>query len=103
VYAIFETGGKQYRAAERDVIMVEKLAVDVGETVEFDRVFAAGEGDDLTVGTPLVKGAKVVGRAVAQERRKKIRGFKYKAKKNYRRQWGHRQYVTKVLIESIEL
>jgi large subunit ribosomal protein L21 len=103
VYAIFETGGKQYRAAERDVIMVEKLPVDVGDTVEFDRVFAAGEGDDLTVGTPLVDGAKVVGRAVAQERRKKIRGFKYRPKKNYRRTWGHRQYVTKVLIESIEL
>jgi len=103
VYAIFETGGKQYRAAERDVIVVEKLAAEVGDKVEFDRVLAAGEGDDMTIGAPLVKDAKVIGRAVAQERAKKIRGFKYKPKKNYRRRWGHRQYVTKVLIESIEI
>ena len=103
VYAIFETGGKQYKAAARDVIVVEKLPVQVGEKVEFDRVLAAGEGGDLTVGTPHIEGAKVVGRAVAQERARKIRVFKYKRKKHYRRTRGHRQYVTKVLIESIEL
>ena len=103
MYAVFETGGKQYRAAERDVIVVEKLPVQVGEKVEFDRVLAAGDGEGLSVGTPLIEGAKVIGRAVAQERGRKIRVFKFKPKKNYRRTRGHRQYLTKVLIESIEL
>ena len=103
VYAIFETGGKQYKAAERDVLVVEKLPVQVGEKVQFDRVLAAGEGGDLTVGTPVIEGARVVGRAVAQERARKIRVVKYKPKKKYRRTRGHRQYTTKVLIESIEL
>jgi large subunit ribosomal protein L21 len=100
--AILETGGKQYRVKESDVILVEKLDAAVGDTVVFDRVLATGEGDGLVVGTPLVEGAKVIGRAVAQERGRKIRVFKYKPKKHYRRLRGHRQRYTKVLIQSIE-
>jgi large subunit ribosomal protein L21 len=100
--AILETGGKQYRVKESDVILVEKLDAAVGDTVVFDRVLATGEGESLVVGTPLVEGAKVIGRAVAQERGRKIRVFKYKPKKHYRRLRGHRQRYTKVLIQSIE-
>ena len=102
MYAIIETGGKQYRVAEDDVITVERLAVERGDQVEFDRILAVGEGDDLAVGTPCVAQAKVVGRVVQHGRGPKIRGFKYKPKKRYRRQWGHRQNNTHVLIEKIE-
>ncbi|MFQ6132284.1 MAG: 50S ribosomal protein L21 [Armatimonadota bacterium] len=102
MYAIIECGGQQFRVEEKDVISVDRLPVEVGEEVEFDNVLAAGEGEDLKVGAPYVKGAKVVGKAVAHERGRKLRVFKYKAKKRYRRSRGHRQNLTKVLISSIE-
>jgi len=102
VYAIIECGGQQVRVQEKDVIRVNRLPVEVGETVEFTNVLAAGEGEELKVGTPYVAGAKVVGKAVAHERGRKLRVFKYKAKKRYRRTRGHRQDLTKVLINSIQ-
>jgi len=102
VYAIIETGGKQYRVQEGDQIFVEKLPAEAGETVTFERVLAVGKDDGLMVGTPVVEGAKVTGKVVKQVRGRKIIVFKYKPKKNYRRKKGHRQPYTKVQIEKIE-
>ncbi|CDD21677.1 MAG: 50S ribosomal protein L21 [Acholeplasmatales bacterium] len=98
MYAIFVTGGKQYRAAEGDTIYVEKLDGEAGQTVVFDQVLLAGD----KVGTPLVDGAKVTGTIEKQGRGKKIIVFKYKAKKNYHKKQGHRQSYTKVVINTIE-
>ena len=102
MYAIIKTGGKQYRVAEGDVIMVEKLAAEAGETVAFDEVLAVVDGANTKVGKPLVEGAKVTAKVEAQGKAKKILVFKYKAKSNYRRRQGHRQPFTKVVIEKIE-
>ena len=98
MYAIFVTGGKQYRAAEGDTIYVGKLDGEAGQTVVFDQVLLAGD----KVGTPLVDGAKVTGTIEKQGRGKKIIVFKYKAKKNYHKKQGHRQSYTKVVINTIE-
>ena len=98
MYAIFVTGGKQYRAAEGDTIYVEKLDGEAGQTVVFDQVLLAGD----KVGTPLVDGAKVTGTIEKQVCVKKIIFFKYKEKKNYHKKQGHRQSYTKVVINTIE-
>lgn len=97
MYAIFVTGGKQYRVQEGDSIYVEKLVAEVGEEVTFDQVLLAGE----KVGTPVVEGAKVVATVEKQGRSPKIIVFKMKPKKNYRKKQGHRQAYTKVLIKEI--
>jgi large subunit ribosomal protein L21 len=102
MYAIIETGGKQYRVSEGDVLIVEKLNADEGETVEFDRVLTVVKDGEVNVGKPLISGAKVTGKVVAQGKGKKILVFKYKAKANYRKRQGHRQPYTKVLVEKIE-
>ena len=102
MYAVIETGGKQYRVAEGDVIRVEKLPVEVGSDVAFDKVLLVGEGSDVKVGTPVVQGAMVTGRVVEQDRARKIIVFKMKRRKNYRRTQGHRQDFTGVRIEKIE-
>lgn len=101
MYAIIKTGGKQYKVAEGDVIFVEKLEGEEGAEIVFDQVLTV-VGDSVTVGQPLVAGAKVTGKVVAQGKAKKILVFKYKAKANYRRRQGHRQPYTKVSIEKIE-
>jgi large subunit ribosomal protein L21 len=97
MYAIFVTGGKQYRVQEGDSIYVEKLEAEVGAEVTFDQVLLAGE----KVGTPVVEGAKVVATVEKQGRSPKIIVFKMKPKKNYRKKQGHRQAYTKVLIKEI--
>ena len=102
MYAVIETGGKQYRVQEGDVITVEKLNVEVDSTVELTEVLAVSNGETLKVGTPVVEGAKVVAKVVAQGKAKKVVVFKYKAKKDYRRKNGHRQPYTKLVIEKIE-
>ena len=102
MYAIIKTGGKQYRVAEGDVVMVEKLAANEGEAVTFDQVLSVVKDDEVVVGKPLVEGAKVTAKVEAQGKDKKILVFKYKAKSNYRRRQGHRQPFTKVVIEKIE-
>ena len=99
MYAIFVTGGKQYRVQEGDSIYVEKLEAEVGAEVTFDQVLLAGE----KVGTPVVEGAKVVATVEKQGRSPKIIVFKMKPKKNYRKKQGHRQAYTKVLIKEIVL
>ncbi len=102
MYAIIKTGGKQYRVAEGDVIMVEKLAAEAGEAVVFDEVLAVVDGANTKVGKPLIEGAKVTAKVEKQGKARKILVFKYKAKSNYRRRQGHRQPYTKVVIEKIE-
>jgi large subunit ribosomal protein L21 len=102
MYAVIETGGKQYRVNKGDIIKVEKLTVDVGEKVDFDRVLLVGEGTDVKVGSPLVDGASVSGTVVEQDRHKKIIVFKMKRRKGYRRKQGHRQDYTGILIDKIK-
>lgn len=102
MYAIIETGGKQYRVQEGDVLNVEKLPVAEGEAVVFERVLTVVKDDAVLVGQPLVAGAKVLGKVVKHGRGRKIRVFKYKAKSNYRRRQGHRQPFSQVSIEKIE-
>ncbi len=102
MYAVIETGGKQYRVQEGDVITVEKLNAEAGDKVSFDKVLVlAGEGD-LKVGAPYVEGAAVAGEVVENGKGKKVIIFKYKAKKDYRKKQGHRQPYTMVKIESLD-
>ena len=101
MYAIVETGGKQYRVEQKSVIAVERLDVPVGETVELDRVLLVRTNGKVHVGKPMVRGAKVVCRVIAQEKARKIIVFKYKPKKNYRRRTGHRQLYSRLLVEKI--
>jgi large subunit ribosomal protein L21 len=101
MYAIIETGGKQYRVQEGDVLFIEKLNVEAGEAVEFDKVLAVSNGEELTVGAPVVEGAKVEATVEKNGKGKKIIVYKYKAKKDYRKKQGHRQPYTKVVINKI--
>jgi len=102
MYAVIETGGKQYRINEGDIIRVEKLPAEVGSDIEFEKVLLVGSGEDVKVGMPLVDGAKVTGKVVEQDRGKKIVVFKMKRRKNYRRKQGHRQDYTGVRIDRID-
>ena len=101
VFAVFETGGKQYKVSEGDVVKIERLAVKDGETVTFTKVLAIG-GETLSVGAPYVDGASVKAEVLAAEQKdRKIYVFKYKAKKNEKKKIGHRQLFTKIKITSI--
>jgi large subunit ribosomal protein L21 len=103
VYAVIETGGKQYRVQPGQVLLVEKLAGEPGEELSFDNLLMVVKDEgEAQIGTPYVSGAKAVGTVVAQERGKKILVFKYKPKSNYRRRQGHRQWLTRVRIDRIE-
>ena len=102
MYAIIETGGKQYRVQNGDKIAVEKLGIADGEKVVFDKVLVVGEGADVKVGTPYVEGSTVEGKAVETGKGKKVVVFKYKAKKDYRKKQGHRQPYTLVEITSVD-
>ena len=99
-YAVIETGGKQYRVQQGDVFDVELLAVEEGASVEFDAL-AVSNGEELTIGAPLVEGAKVTASVVENLRGKKIYSFKKKRRKGYRRKIGHRQELTKIKVETI--
>ena len=103
MFAIIETGGKQYRVAPGDVVRVERVRAGEDGTVVFDRVLAAGSGANLKVGTPYLPGARVVGRLLAEEKAPKIIVFKYRAKVRYRRKRGHRQILSRVRIEQIQV
>ncbi len=101
LHAIFETGGKQYRAAEGDILYIEKLPVAAGDEVKFDKVLAIIDGDKYQFGTPLLNGATVSASVVKTGKAKKIHIFKFKAKKNYKKRQGHRQPYTQVQIQTI--
>ncbi len=103
MHAIIETGGKQYKVAEGDTLFIEKLPQEAGETVTFDKVLAILDGDNTTIGTPVVAGAKVDASIVKNGKGKKIRIFKYNPKKGYRKRQGHRQPYTKVTIGKISV
>lgn len=101
MYAVIQTGGKQYRISEGDTLRVEKLAGDVGAEVQFGEVLMLG-GDKVAVGKPFVSGAKVTAKITAQDRAKKIIVFKKRRRQNYRRKRGHRQPFTELKITGIQ-
>lgn len=102
MYAIIETGGKQYRVENGDQIAVEKLGIADGEAVTFDKVLVVGSDDGVKVGTPYVEGSAVEGKVIESGKGKKVIIFKYKAKKDYRKKQGHRQPYTLVEITGID-
>ena len=103
MHAIIETGGKQYKVAEGDVLFIEKLPAEAGDSITFDRVLAVLDGENTKFGAPSVEGAKVEASVVKNGKGKKIRIFKYNPKKGYRKRQGHRQPYTKVTIGKISL
>ena len=101
MHAIIETGGKQYKVTEGDVIFVEKLEAEAGQAITFDQVLAILDGETATFGAPVVEGATVTATVVKNGKGKKVRIFKYNPKKGYRKRQGHRQPYTKVQIGAI--
>lgn len=101
MYAVFESGGKQHRVQEGEVLKLEKIELVTGETVEFDKVMLVGEGESVKVGQPLVDGAKVTAEVVSQGRHDKINIVKFKRRKHHMKRTGHRQWYTEVKITGI--
>jgi large subunit ribosomal protein L21 len=101
MYAVFKTGGKQYRAAKGDKLKIEKLEAAEGDSVAFDDVLLVGEGDSVKIGTPLVAGSKVEAKVLLQAKDKKIDVIKFRRRQNYKRTHGHRQEFTLVEITGI--
>ncbi|NLY89371.1 MAG: 50S ribosomal protein L21 [Firmicutes bacterium] len=102
MFAVVECGGKQYRVAPGDVITVEKLPQEEGQEVVLEKVLLLGDAEGVRIGRPLVEGAKVRAKIIEHGKGKKILVFKYKAKKNYRRRYGHRQPYTRLLVQEVE-
>lgn len=103
MYAVVKSGGKQYTVREQDIVELEKIDVPAGEEVVLSDVLFIGSENGNMIGTPVVEGARVVGKVLGHGLGKKIIGFTYKPKKNIRRRYGHRQPYTQVLIEKIAL
>ena len=101
MYAVMVTGGKQYRVMKGEVLRVEKLDVEAGSTVDFDQVLLLGDGDKVTVGAPLVSGAKVSAEVKSHGRHDKVRIVKFRRRKHHRKQMGHRQHFTEIEITGI--
>lgn len=101
MYAVIETGGKQYKVSEGDVIFVEKLAAEAGDTVTVDKVLVVADGEDVKVGAPYVEGASVTADVVKNGKDRKIIVYKYKPKKGYHKKQGHRQPYTKLEVKKI--
>jgi|SRR6056300_236638 large subunit ribosomal protein L21 len=101
MFAVIESGGKQHRVEEGEVLRLEKLAAGPGETVTFDRVLLIAEGDDIKVGTPFVDGGEVTAEVVGEGRGDKVMVIKFKRRKNYHRKQGHRQSYTEVRVTGI--
>ena len=101
MYAIVKTGGKQFKAAKDEVLIVEKLEGEPGTKVTLDEVVMIADGSNFKVGSPLVKGARVMGEIIRQGKGPKINAFNYKPKKNERKRWGHRQPETHVRITEV--
>ena len=101
MYAVFRSGGKQYRAVKGDVLRLEKIEADEGSTIKFDEVLLVGEGADIKVGSPLLAGSSVSGKVVRQGKSRKVPVVKFKRRQNYLRQGSHRQFFTEVEITAI--
>lgn len=101
IYAILETGGKQYKVAPGETIEVERLPAEEGSTIELDRVLLVADGNKVSVGRPTVEGTKVIAEVLGEGKGEKIIVFKYKPKVRYRRKTGHRQIYTKLAIKEI--
>jgi len=101
MYAIVATGGKQYRVKEGETLRVEKLSAEAGDTVELDKVLMVGEGDDVKIGAPYLEGAKVTATVAANGRGDKVKIVKFRRRKHYRREMGHRQSYTEIEITGI--
>jgi large subunit ribosomal protein L21 len=101
MYAVIETGGKQYKVEPGGSYQIERLPAEVGATIELDRVLLVGDGDTVAVGQPTVAGARVLAEVTAQERGEKIIVFRYKRKVRYRRKTGHRQSLTRIAVKEI--
>ena len=101
MYAVIETGGKQYRVAPGDVIEIEMLDVNEGDDIALDQVLMVTDGEQVRIGTPMLAGAKVTAKVKSHGRADKIRIFKLRRRKNYRRTQGHRQYYTQIEITGI--
>ncbi|MBW1820231.1 MAG: 50S ribosomal protein L21 [Deltaproteobacteria bacterium] len=103
MYAIVDSGGKQYKVQEGEILRVEKLAGEVGDDVSFDKILMFSDDENVNIGTPLLEDVAVSGHIVEQGKAKKIIVFKYKRRKRYRRKRGHRQQFTAVKIDSIKI
>jgi len=101
MYAVIKTGGKQYKVAAGEKIKVEQLPADIGSEITIDQVLAVGAGDSIKFGAPLVEGASVLVKVVAQGRHDKVRIFKMRRRKHYQKHQGHRQNYTEIQIVSI--
>jgi large subunit ribosomal protein L21 len=101
MYAVFQTGGKQYRATTGDVLKIEKLDLEAGASVAFDHVMLVGEGESVKLGAPTIAGATVNGKVLSQGRADKVHILKFRRRKHYRKQQGHRQYYTEIEITGI--
>lgn len=101
MYAVIETGGKQYRVSEGDVIRVEKLEAEEGATISFDKVLMLGEGSSVKIGAPYVAGGSVSATVQSQARGKKVTIIKFRRRKHYRRKQGHRQSFTELKITAV--
>jgi large subunit ribosomal protein L21 len=101
MYAVIATGGKQYKVSTGEILRIEKIPGEIGDTVAIDRVLMVAEGDDVTIGSPVVDNAVVNASIVEQAKAKKILVFKYKRRKRYRRKQGHRQPYTAIKIDNI--
>ncbi|MEM6999907.1 MAG: 50S ribosomal protein L21 [Pseudomonadota bacterium] len=101
MFAVFQSGGKQHRVSQGDVVKLELLEVEPGEEVVFDKVLMVANGDDVSVGAPFVEGGQVKGEVLRNARDKKIRIIKFKRRKDYMRRQGHRQWFTEVKITAI--
>ncbi len=102
MYAVIETGGKQHRVEEGEVLDIEKLEAATGETVDFDKVLMVADGDKINVGAPYVEGSSVTAEVVAHGRGDKVNIIKFRRRKHSRKQMGHRQWYTQVKITSIK-
>lgn len=101
MYAVFQSGGKQHRVAEGQTVRLEKLDVETGAAVEFDKVLLVANGEDVTIGAPFVEGGKVKAEVVTHGRGKKVKIVKFNRRKHSRKQAGHRQWFTEVKITGI--
>lgn len=101
MYAVIKTGGKQYRVKSGDILKLEKLEVEVGKTIQFNQVMMITNGDQVTLGKPCIDNAQVEAEVLSQGRHAKIKVIKFRRRKHYRKQMGHRQYFTEVKIGAI--